>query len=238
MTDVITRQIPWSAKHSLGRHVEHDPRSKDHPFEAPRKLTKPASKYYARVGSIFDQDGIGSCTGEALAAACNTKPVYADGRHMILTQPDALNCYEVATQVDGFPGVFPPEDTGSSGVAACKAAQQFGWIGSYQWCFDMDTVLAAIQFGPVCFGSNWYEGFDYPTTAGLVKIAGGIRGGHEYLCRGINTQPRLTKNWLLRLDNSWGSMWGKNGHFEMTVGTMERLLGEQGDCVVPLWAAA
>ena len=36
----------------------------------------------------------------------------------------AVKLYEDATVVDGYPGEYPPDDTGSSGLAICKVSQR------------------------------------------------------------------------------------------------------------------
>ena len=70
---------------------------------------------------------------------------------------------------------------------------------------------------------------DNPSPTGLVTISPGaqVRGGHEYLARGIDTANRL-----VRLDNSWGTGWGTQGSFVYSWDTLQRLLSEEGDGTV------
>lgn len=213
----------------LGRHIEHDPRSRDFAFTAPPEQALAAVEH-KRYGTIFNQGQIGSCTGNACAGARNTEPLWNADDH-ILTELGAKEIYELATIVDGFPGQYPPDDTGSSGLAVAKAIKRLGLIGSYSHAFGIDAALAALQTGPVITGVSWYEGFDTPDANGLVKISGQIRGGHEIVARGY--QPAANPDdALILLDNSWGSTWGLNGSFYWTVATWKKLLASQGDVTI------
>jgi hypothetical protein len=213
---------------ALGRLVEHDPRSLNFPF--PVTDVPLVTKTWGRYGTILNQGNLGSCTGNAIAGACNCKIIHIPDT-VAFHEKDAVHAYSVATQLDGFPGAYPPDDTGSSGLAACKAAKSFGWITSYQHAFDINSALQALMHGPVITGVNWYEGFDNPDASGYVKISGQIRGGHEFVIRGYRA---LTK--LVWADNSWGSSWGYYGRFCFSVDTWAQLLSEQGDVTVPLRA--
>lgn len=218
----------------LGRHVEHDPRSRDFAFkvDAPAKVELIAVEH-KRYGSIFDQGNLGSCTGNAAAGAKNTEPLYHSGSAHTLTESGAKDLYSLASRLDGLSdGYWPPTDTGSSGLAVAKAAKQQGIIGSYSHAFDMDAALAALQAGPVITGVDWYEGFDEPDPGtGLVVIAGQVRGGHELVARGY--EPAASPDdALILLDNSWGTGWGLSGHFKWTVATWRKLLDAQGDVTV------
>ena len=213
----------------LGRHVEHDPRSRDYPFKADDATTL-VSVEHKRHGTIFDQGQIGSCTGNAIAGARNTKPIHNINAH-VLGEMGALTAYIRGSILDGFPGFYPDQDTGSSGLAVAKAAVQMGWIKGYSHAFSIDEALAALQKRPVITGVPWYEGFDSPDDNGLVRIAGQIRGGHEIVARGYIAAPN-PDDALILLDNSWGSSWGKDGHFYWTVATWRALLDNQGDATI------
>lgn len=213
----------------LGRHVEHDPRSKDYRFTLDQAVSLQTVEH-KRHGTIFDQGQIGSCTGNAVAGARNTEPLF-DPDDRILGEPGALTAYIRGSIIDGFPGYYPAQDTGSSGLAVAKAAKQMGWIRSYSHAFSIDDALAALQKGPVITGVPWYEGFDSPNADGLVAIEGQIRGGHEIVARGYIAAPN-PDDALILLDNSWGPTWGYNGHFYWTVATWRQLLENQGDATI------
>lgn len=231
MTDITSKIIPEEKVEGkrLGRHIEHDPRSRKYAYQVAAEGTLQAVEH-KRHGTILDQGQIGSCTGNAVAGAHNTEPIFTTG-DIALKEPGALELYEIATIIDGFPGAYPPKDTGSSGLAAAKAARQLGMISSFQHAFNLDAALAALQVGPVITGVNWYEGFDNPDGDGFVSIQGQVRGGHELVARGYVVGPNLDMS-LIKLDNSWGTGWGLNGHFYWTVATWRQLLAEGGDATI------
>jgi hypothetical protein len=94
----------------LGRHVEHDPRSRA--FSAGTAAIK--SVRHTRHGKAFDQGELGSCTGNAMAGVLMTEPLWTRGRN--LTEADAVALYKAATKLDNIAGSYPPKDTGSPGI--------------------------------------------------------------------------------------------------------------------------
>ena len=157
-----------------------------------------------------------------------TEPFFRPDR--ILGQADAEALYQDATRLDTIPGHWPPTDTGSSGLAAAKAATRRGWLRAYQHAFTLRAFLSALGRGPGGIGIPWYEAFDAPhgRDAELV-IGGAVAGGHELEVTEIDVSRRL-----IRGPNSWGVGWGDHGYFTMTFDTLDQLLHEQGDALVPL----
>jgi hypothetical protein len=212
------------ADRRLGRHVVHDPRSRNFPATvAPqvKSVTHDAS------GLPLDQGKIGSCTANALCGALNSAPDFKSGTTR--TEDDAVALYELETRLEGKP--YPPNDPGGSGLEVCKAAKQLGWITSYTHAFGIDQALLALVVRPVITGVTWYSSFDTPDANGLVAIAKGakVRGGHEIVADGIDAPNKLVWFW-----NSWGRTWGKGGRFCMSFDTWDQLLQEKGDVTVPL----
>jgi hypothetical protein len=207
----------------LGRHVEHDPASRN--FEAAR-ATKRKTVTHKRTRKPFDQGELGSCTGNALTGVLVTAP----WKHSRLSERTAVELYELATTLDSTPGEYPPDDTGSSGLAVCKAAQQKGLISAYHHAFGIDHALDALVIAPVIIGIPWYSSFDEPTD-GILEISDDayVRGGHEVELLGIDV-----KNEFVEGVNSWGTGWGAKGRFTMSWDTLARLLAEDGDCTVPV----
>jgi hypothetical protein len=218
---------------NLGRHVEHDPRSRDHAVEAAEAVAI-KSVTHRRYGSPLNQGELGSCTGNAMAGWLNTAPSHKKGAKL-LAEADAVRLYEEATKLDSQPGSYPPDDTGSSGLAVAKAAKNEGRISSYKHAFSVNSALTALQTLPVITGVNWYEGFDNPDANGLVTISGEIRGGHEFEIAGFElaTSGDPVLDGLVHAWNSWGRSWGLKGQFFFTARTWATLLEQQGDVTVP-----
>jgi len=208
----------------LGRKVNHDPRSRS--FPAPRAAVR-RPVLHRRYSPVLDQGTLGSCTGNAMAQAINMTPLHIP-RTPYLKQADAIALYSRATQIDPFRGSFPPADTGSDGLSACKAAKERGLITGYRWAFGFEHTLDALQLGPVLIGTTWHESMFIPDGRGFVWPNGDAAGGHEYVLMGDDTKGRLT------FLNSWGRNWAKAGRFYMDYPTFRALLSDHGDAAVPV----
>ena len=227
MTDIVRRLIEWHPSPDggpLGRSVEHDERSRAHAVPALPSIWR--STLWRRLVGIFDQGDTGDCTAEAITGAVSTAPF----RHHIRSQRTSRAVYHAETLIDGFGDPWPPNDRGSSGLAACKVAQSKGWISSYNHAFSLNAALTALQAGPVITGVDWMDSFDQPDANGLCSWTPGaqVRGGHEVCVVGIDVEART-----VRFANSWGD-WGDHGYGQWTWDTWERLLAAQGDCTQPV----
>jgi hypothetical protein len=211
----------------LGRHVHHDSRSLWYAYQR----TAPAlvSVLHTRHIPILDQGQTSSCTGNGEVGCLGTDPLWgALPAHPVLNEAEALRLYSAAEVIDGD-GPYPPNDNGSSGLSAAKAAKNAGLIAGYVHCLSLADVLDALQFGPVSIGINWYDSFDNVPASGLLAISKGaqVRGGHEPMLRGVDVNAQTVLG-----DNSWGTSWGVQGSFSMGWATLERLLSEDGDGTV------
>lgn len=219
-------------RRALGRHKEHDPASRSYRIvRAPLPPTK--SVRWTHYGPILDQTDLGACTCFATYQLLSCDPFYSLLKHRfhprkdggLFTDADAITLYEKATRLDAIPGHYPPDDTGSSGLAAMKAAKKMGLIASYHHAFGIAEALAAIALAPVTTGVNWYEGFDTPVGKDAeLQISGRIRGGHEVTISEIDVPNRRVRGM-----SSWGPSFGDGGFFTMTWETWKRLLEEDGD---------
>ena len=130
----------------------------------------------------------------------------------ILGMDDAHKLYSLATKLDPWSGSWPPTDTGSSGLASSKAAQQLGYGGAYRHVFrGADEVVELIQRGEaVSVGTWWMAGMFTPNKDKIIEPTGSRVGGHQYLARGYEV-----KRDLIKIRCWWGSfrdVWIRREH--------------------------
>ena len=220
----VLLQLPFTDAR-LGRHVHHDPRSRAYAL-AP---TVDRSTWHTKAIRIYDphpnpNQAIGDCTGVAKCIMFNA--VGNRKRGQVLNMDDAVRIYSLATQLDSFTGTYPPTDTGSSGLAAAKAAQQLGLGGEYRWLFGgADVVIQAVMDGHVVnVGTRWDQQMFTPDADGRVHPGGAVAGGHEWSVRGYDAH----RDWAL--GRCW---WGPSFRdFWISRFDLAALLADQGDAHV------
>jgi hypothetical protein len=215
----------------LGRRVQHDDRSRGFPAA----MGRVQSKVHRHDGPVLDQGQLGSCTGNAAAQALNFEVLRRPANRRLLTEDDAVSYYSWATHHDPVPGFYPPDDTGSSGLAVARALRHEGLVTSYRHAFGLSHAIGALMHGPLIVGTDWYKGMFDPTPDGFVTPTGAIVGGHEWVLYGVDITTQT-----VRALNSWSSGWGiadadaglDGGTWRMTYATLSTLLADQGDAVV------
>jgi len=224
MPDLYTREIP-ATDPRLKRHVVHDPRSKG--FVVPESNINRAT-WRDRKIRVYDprpnpNQTVGNCT--AVAKAIQFNAVGNRRRGVILGMPYAMSLYSLETQIDPFPGSYPPDDTGSNGLASCKAAQQKGDGGAYYWITSgADGVVQAVMDGDVVsVGTEWDNDMFTPDSEGRVHPGGGVAGGHQWTCRGYWKD----RDWIL--GRCW---WGEFRDFWIARADLDNLLRNDGDAHV------
>lgn len=235
MADVLRVEIPEERVEgkALGRHIVHDPRSREFRAETASELV---SVSHIAQGLPLDQADVGACTADAVVGAGNSAPNLKPG-HPVRTQRDAYVLYGDEIKLEG--GTFPPDDWGGSGLMVCRAAKARGWVSSYRHAFGIEHALLALVKRPVITGVSWFASFDDPDSSGLVKIAPGsnIRGGHEIVADELVVPAGATiadlDEILVGLWQSWGPEWGQGGRFYWSAATWSDLLARQGDVTVP-----
>jgi hypothetical protein len=228
---VRTERIPeLPGRGRLGRHVRRDSRAAAYPYR--RSAAAISSVTWTRHIPILNQGNTSGCTGNAETGALGTDPLFPalPPDHPILDEDFALLVYSNAEIIDGGAGL-PAEDDGSSGQSVCQAVKTMGLISGYTWCSDLDDTLDALMSGPVLLGVNWYTSFDDPPASGVMTLpaTATVRGGHEIVCRRVDVAGEVV--WC---DQSWGLPFGINGSFGFPYEVLDQLLGEDGDCAVPL----
>ena len=217
----------------LGRHVQHDPASRRYALDTSGlSLT---SVRHERYAPILDQGNVGCCTGCAMTGALSCDPFWetAPAGHPTYDITEALKLYSEATQLDSITGAYPPDDTGSTGLAVAQAAQRDGLISGYLHTFTLNDALLALSTTPILIGISWFSSFDTPDANGLVSIAPGanVRGGHELV---VDEVVVAGSSITIGFDNSWGASWGDAGRGYMSADTFGTLLNLRGDVVVPV----
>jgi hypothetical protein len=179
----------------------HAPDERDHRFQLRtilgEEIVRPVSKTW-RVWWKGDQGETPQCVGYSWHALLRALPY-------LQRDPLASQIYHEAQRVDEWPG----EDyEGTSVRAGAKVLLAQGKIKHYSWSWDLKTTLDWLGTkGPVVFGTNWYDNMFDP-VAGLVRIGGGVAGGHAYLAIGYDDKQQVVK-----FQNSWGKTWGVKGRF-------------------------
>lgn len=216
-------EIPFE-DHRLGRHVVHDPKSWDYQEALPRRVVELHSVQHRRYDPIPEPNQpVGCCTMVAECLLGNTKDNRVRGQ--VLTMQTALDGYSLATTLDPFRGTYPPDDTGSSGLAAAKAAVQMGLAEMYVWYFSVDAVLVALQKHPVSFGGKWMQDMFRATKANpVVRPTGEVAGGHQWTLSGYDAKKKLIAG-----ECWWGARFGINGRFYISVPDFRLLMEDNGD---------
>jgi len=232
---LITRERIVATDPRLGRHINHDDRSRR--YEFPTEGLTLVSIRHERHVPVFDQvdpttgRSLGSCTGSAGIGCLATGGFYREwlrGNHWYsLDKAGAVRLYGDATQIDPYPGEYPPTDTGSDGLTIAKVLRSSGEIAGYQHTFSTAAAFAALTVTPFITGTYWYTAMFEPDVSGRVSPTGNIAGGHEYVADELDVE-----NSRIWFSNSWGPGWGVGGRFWMSWDDYGQLLGQDGDVTV------
>jgi len=103
-------------------------------------------------------------------------------------------------------GVLPNDPSYEKGTylrALFQALKKRGIIDTYAFARTYDDSQVWIQkYGSVLWGTNWYEGMYKPSSSGLIRASGKVKGGHAYL-QVADAQNPVDNG----IHNSWGR-WG------------------------------
>lgn len=246
MATTFTRQYePTDPR--LKRRVRHDSRSLRYAYGVLPKSAIVKTKWTRRI-PILDQGQLGSCTANAFTGVLGTDSMQRTGVSSVSVRKDshsifaagtfglnedfAVQFYSLETLDDSFPGNYPPDDTGSDGLGAMKAAQDLGLVDTYKHAFSIAAVQSALMQGPVLWGTEWLNSmFDTDRNGFLVvDKSSGVAGGHELVLTGYDPATDTYDG-----DNSWGTSFGLDGSFKVTGANLKYLLSQDGDITVPHW---
>lgn len=236
--------------HLLGRKQEHDERSRA--FARTARIVRPRNVSHTLHGPHLNQGDLGSCEGNTAAEWLNCAKALKNRRsfndvdgarsNRYLDEADAVTLYSAATVADGFPGDYPPSDTGTSGLGIAKAMLQAGALTRYDWTFTWAAFLSALQTQPVMLGTVWYDSMFAPNASGVVTISRRDMnpvGGHAYLAFVLDYRMQrigCTNHWVNDDGTPWGvRIGGHDGCFWLPFLVAQRLLiNEQGESLVPV----
>jgi len=176
----------------LGRNYKWDSRNALYPYQ-PARGAATADQLWERLIAILNQEDVGACTGNAQTGVLGTQPFTPTlPPGLVLDEAFALKDYSGAEDIDGD-GPYPPQDNGSSGQSAAQWTLNQKLISGYTHASSVSDMAAALQSGPVIVGVNWYSSFDSPSSSGLISVSKGayVRGGHEFLVRGVKIADRM-----------------------------------------------
>lgn len=171
----------------LGRNKVHDPVSRNFPMG----MTVNRDSWVTKLNRIYDplpnpNQCHGECTGCANAMMLNSAGNRISG--VVLGMDYAHKVYSLASSTDPWEGSWPPTDTGSSGLAAAKAAQAQGTGAGYRWLFGgADEVIQTVMSGRVVScGTWWHEGMMRRDDKLWIQPTGPRVGGHQFVVRGYD----------------------------------------------------
>ena len=213
----------------LDRLVQFDEESRKYPIRTLVADKKPRS-YTWRLFNWLDQGADGACVGFAWAHELQARPKEVQN----VSYDTAMLIYHAAQMNDpwaggAYPGAQPFME-GTSVLAAAQQLHKLGVMKEYRWAFSLDDAVRAIGHeGPGILGCYWYEGMMDTDEKGFIRPTGRIMGGHAVVVRGVNFARKE-----VRISNSWGKSWGKDGDCFMTFDDFEKVLLNDGEFCIPV----
>lgn len=212
-------------KEKLGRVYVPDERDKMFQLKSmlPKELPGIDYKYWWSSGWWGDQGNTPMCVAFSWAHWLAEGPLTQKYKRIQGGSAiDTTYLYNEAQKNDDWEG----EDyDGTSVRAGAKILKRDGFISSYSWAWDIETVKnALLTAGPLVVGTAWYYDMFFPNEKGIITPTGEMMGGHAYLLDGINIKKKL-----IRIKNSWGRNWGNKGFAYISFDDMDKLIKNQGE---------
>lgn len=239
----------------LGRHQVHNPKARL--YDARRGVgwdPMPQTHVrHVRHAPVWNQGDIGACTANGALGVMCTGPFWRPPTGATTLAPltgrpgvtpyleaDCYQLYREETRLDDslIPGHWEPQDTGSTGDWSMAALRARGLIKAWQHTFRWQDTVRLLAKQPISVGVPWYESMFEPDAKGMVRIAGQVAGGHQFVVDELipvfDTNGRgQVVDYILGATNSWDTSWGLEGRFLIPGPVGRRLLAEGGDVVSP-----
>lgn len=212
---------------SSGFVFSTDERDKNFAFST-KTVTRPDIKLkdWWADGWWGNQGNTPHCCAYSWVHVLEDGPVVQDlieGRQKPMISPAKF--YERCKQIDGL----KPGTQGTTIRAGGQVAKELGLISEYRWVETVDELTDALLiFGPVIIGALWFEDMNRPNSEGIMRASGKNFGRHAFVLNGIDLERGL-----VRVKNSYGKKWGRNGYANIPLEELEKLYKQGASAVVP-----
>lgn len=222
-TDQPTGPQPGD-ENGQGRLFQYDARNLDHALPLV-EVPKTVRRRMWWGGAVLDQGNTPHCVGYAGFGWLAGGPV--------VNKPDftPVDLYHWAQDHDEWPG---HDYEGTSTLGLMKALRDKGYIWSYEWAFDAETLVAwLLTTGPVLVGTSWFEHMANPHADGFMQPTGDDFGGHEYRIVGADRDKVAPDGTVgaVRMINSYGRSWGDDGRGWISFPDLDKLIKRDGEAV-------
>ena len=221
------------ADRSLGRIEVIDERDKNFPVSAvlasvvEEGLPDFPRRFWWADGWWGNQGPYPHCVAYSWMHFLEDGPVIQDtlqeGRRMPMYTP--RDFYDLCQVNDQWPG---ENYDGTSVRAGAGILKKLGIIKAYRWAQTIEEVIQTVKYiGPMVVGTRWNNSMSDPNSSGLMRISGSPAGGHAYILNGVDEDLGL-----IRMKNSWGRDWGKDGYGYLKFDDFASLLANGGEACI------
>lgn len=172
----------------------------------------------------LDQGQTSACTGFGAAAVLSMSPY----RKSPITNAIGQQIYAGAKRWDEWAG---ENYDGSSALGAMSfLLHRSTYLREYWHCLKPTELAHAVSLRTaVEVGTDWLSGMWEPDSNGYVHATGTNEGGHAYAIAGVDPVRHR-----YRIDNSWGSGWGRGGSAYIAMDELHDLVfNRNGEAIMP-----